>query len=163
MPAGIEIFSCYYLSYEIRFSTHVVEETRNDFKKFIKVYLDGKVCGIPINHSIAATDERIGWVDDSVTYDNGVDNDRHLRNKGWMKAPDVYTIANKPARMESTHLRKIITTTHLLEGEHWLRFEFIGDLSIYSEVYTVITGMFNYIELVPLHIVSDPTKPEDRH
>jgi hypothetical protein len=80
-----------------------------------------------------------------------------------MKAPDVYTIANKPARMESTHLRKIITTTHLLEGEHWLRFEFIGDLSIYSEVYTVITGMFNYIELVPLHIISDPNKPEDRH
>ena len=27
----------------------------------------------------------------------------------------------------------------------------------------VVDFSFDYIELVPLHIVSDPTKPEDRH
>ena len=80
-----------------------------------------------------------------------------------MKAPDVYTAGNKPARMDPTHLRKIATTAHLLGGEHWLRFEYIGDVLIDSEIYTVITGIYNYIELVPLHIVSDPNKPEDRH
>lgn len=150
-------------TYEIRFSTHVRKETGSDIKDLTQVYLDGKVCGLPFTYRIAATDDRIGWIDDYDTYDNGVDNDRHLRNRGWMKAPDVYMAGNKPARMEPTHLRKIATTAHLLEGEHWLRFEFIGDIMINSEIYTVITGMYNYIELVPLHIVSDPNKPEDRH
>ena len=60
-------------------------------------------------------------------------------------------------------MRKIITTAHLTEGENWLRFEYLEEIAISSEVSTAITGIYNYIELVPLHIVSDPSNPEDRH
>ena len=48
------------------------------------------------------------------------------------------------------------------EGEHWLRVKSLNTSdNIKSRI--VVDFSFDYIELVPLHIVSDPTKFEDRH
>ncbi len=157
-------------TYEIRYSTiqrgtETVRET-----EFCQVYLDDKICGLPVGKDIISTDERIGWVRDNETLDNGVENDKLLRNKGWMKAPDTYITHNYrpgyddgPARDDYCSMRKIALTEYLVEGEHWLRFRRIGE-NTYSAVNEyVMKHCLDYIELVPLHIVGDPTKPEGRH
>ena len=85
-----------------------------------------------------------------------------------MKAPDTYITHNfstgekAPARDDYSIMRKIILTEHIVEGGNWLRFKNIGEISDpLSSGY--IGYWFDYIELVPLHIINDPTKPEDRH
>ena len=155
-------------TYEIRISTMLPATKSVRETSFFQVYFDDKICGLPICTDIMSTDERIGWVRDNETLDNGVENDKLLRNKGWMKAPDTYITHNyytgekAPARDDYSIMRKIILTEHIVEGGNWLRFRNIGEISDplsngYSEYW------FDYIELVPLHIVNDPTKPEDRH
>ena len=156
-------------TYEIRFST-IMPRSERLYDNGIQVYFDDKICGLPINKNIPTTDDRIGWVRDNESLDNGVENDKLLRNKGWMKAPDTYITHNfipgyddGPARDDYCSMRKIVLTKHIVEGEHWIRFRYIGEEnpnSIYSG-YNEFS--FDYIELVPLHIVSDPIKPEDRH
>ena len=156
-------------TYEIRISTILPLTKRERETSFFQVYFDDKICGLPICTSIISTDDRIGWVRDDETLDNGVENDKLLRNKGWMKAPDTYNTHNYrpgyvdgPARDDYSIMRKIILTEHIVEGGNWLRFRNIGEISDplsngYCEYW------FDYIELVPLHIVNDPLKPEDRH
>ena len=79
-------------------------------------------------------DESICWVTDENTYDNGAENDKLLRNKGWMKAPDSYLSYHQatnnctPARDWHEMMRKIAAKKYLVEGEHWIRFRFIGEL-----------------------------------
>ena len=155
-------------TYEIRISTMLPATKSVRETSFFQVYFDDKICGLPICTDIMSTDERIGWVRDNETLDNGVENDKLLRNKGWMKAPDTYITHNfstgekAPARDDYSIMRKIILTEHIVEGGNWLRFKNIGEISDpLSSGY--IGYWFDYIELVPLHIVNDPLKPEDRH
>ena len=157
-------------TYEIRFSITMFKE--DDYKgredTFFQLYFDDKICGLPINQDIPTTDERIGWEDDYMTLDNGAENDKLLRNKGWMKAPDVYyglytLTKNKPARDNHKEMRKIATTQYLAEGEHWLRFRNLVEHETLPGTTGTTYLILDYIEIVPLHIVSDPTKPEDRH
>ena len=158
-------------TYELRLSTirETSEYHTEGFGDMFQVYLDGKVCGLPIDMRIPTRDPLIGWIDDNETYDNGVENDKEMRNRGWMKAPDSYLVTCSngfaPARDNNKLVRRILTRLYLPEGEHWLRFRLIEHTAAPGEerenfIYTV---SFDYIELVPLHIVSDPTKPEDRH
>jgi hypothetical protein len=76
-----------------------------------------------------------------------------------MKAPDAFKVWSDgkmvPARASTYHFRKIITKANLLEGEHWIRFRLLDE--------TANKFRFDYIELVPLHIVNNPVIPEDRH
>ena len=155
-------------TYEIRISTMLPATKSVRETSFFQVYFDDKICGLPICTDIMSTDERIGWVRDNETLDNGVENDKLLRNKGWMKAPDTYITHNfstgekAPARDDYSIMRKIILTEHIVEGGNWLRFKNIGEISDpLSSGY--IGYWFDYIELVPLHIISDPINPEDRH
>ena len=154
-------------TYEIRFSTTLPTSKQIGETDFFQVYFDDKICGLPICTDIMSTDERIGWVRDDETLDNGVENDKLLRNKGWMKAPDTYNTHNYipgyvdgPARDDHSSMRKIALIEHLVEGEHWLRFRHLREGNNH---YKIALNIFDYIELVPLHIVSDPLKPEDRH
>jgi hypothetical protein len=156
-------------TYEIRFSFDV--GTTTDLKGndiFCQIYFDDKICGLPINQAIEATDKRIGWEHDNITMDNGVENDKLLRSKGWMKAPDVYNTnwgsGYMPARNQYLNMRKIATTQYLVEGEHWLRFRNLAEHVTPPLVESGYGYIFlDYIELVPLHIISDPLEPEDRH
>ena len=157
-------------TYEIRINAHLREEpiARNYEDNFMQVYLDDKICDLPINFDMCARDERVGWRSDAETYDNGAENDKQPRNKGWMKAPDSYFRTfegvQAPARDNGCCMRKIITTKYLGEGEHWLRFRNLSeDLFNLEDLFGVCYYDFDYIELVPLRSVSDPTRPEDRH
>ena len=155
-------------TYEIRiFSSGGGGLHNNGSKAKYQLYFDDKICGSPIPAYPNATDPEIGWVADEDTYDNGVENDKHLRNKGWMKAPDCYYTppslsGNKSTpRSSCSHMRKIIHRQYIGKGEHWLRYRYIP--SKYQGSFTNIGIVLDYIEFVPLHIVSDPNKPEDRH
>ena len=144
-------------TYEIRYSILLFGQDGD----FFQVYFDDKICGLPIKTDIEPTDPCIGWRDDNDTYDNGLEVDKEMRNKGWMKAPDAYLVSGIPARARDAHLRRIATTAYLSQGEHWIRFSEFLNSAISSEYF--LTQLLNYIEIVPLHIISDPTKPEDRH
>ena len=157
-------------TYEIRMShnTHYAggQNGRKD-NMLIQIYLDDKVCGLPIDTRIASSDISIGWIPDEETFDNGVENDRQMRNRGWMKAPDsylemTYDAAYLPPRNFDQYVRRIVTRQYMGEGEHWLRVKSLNT-SDNTKSRIVVDFSFDYIELVPLHIVSAPTKPEDRH
>ena len=157
-------------TYEIRFSITLTMSKQIRETSFFQVYFDDKICGLPICTDITSIDERIGWVRDDETLDNGVENDKLLRNKGWMKAPDTYNThdyrpgyVDGPARDDYCSMRKIALIEHLVEGEHWMRFRYIGEEHLNPIYSGYKEHWFDYIELVPLHIVSDPIKPEDRH
>lgn len=153
-------------TYEIRISViggPLNSNNRTSAK--IQTYLDDRICGSPIPKHPIPSDPEIGWIADAETYDNGIENDKQMRNRGWMKAPDAYgTKYNSqevPAREDPRCLRKIIHRQYLGAGEHWLR---LRDIPAENwETYQISVIYLDYIELVPLHIVSDPTKPEDRH
>ena len=152
-------------TYEIRISqgAHSHSMTSRTMATY-QLYFDGKICGTPLLQEPHSDDPDIGWEMDSETYDNGVENDKQMRNRGWMKAPDSYNDycgGYINARQSYSHLRKIIAREYLAEGEHWLRFRFLGAPG--TEGYKLFILPLDYIEIVPLHIVSDPTKPEDRH
>ena len=156
-------------TYEIRYSIWMPQKDyyQSMDNNIIQVYFDGKICGLPVNQRVPTIDASIGWVADEMTYDNGAENDKLLRNKGWMKAPDSYLSYNDatknyvPARDCHEIMRKIATKKYLVEGEHWIRFRFVGELWDWG--IDCISNFLDYIEIVPLHIISDPTKPEDRH
>ena len=156
-------------TYEIRISSRGGSGLYNNrtTAKY-QLYFDDKICGSPIPTHPIPTDPEIGWVADEDTYDNGVENDKHLRNKGWMKAPDSYYVyiddktgIRKTARSSYNYMRKIIHRQYIGKGEHWLRYRYIPPK--YSENFFASDVYLDYLEFVPLHIVSDPTKPEDRH
>ncbi|MBQ8735838.1 MAG: fasciclin domain-containing protein [Bacteroidaceae bacterium] len=156
-------------TYEVRISIEGHNQTGTaESKAKYQLYFDNKVCGNPILVVPDAYDPMIGWVNDSETLDNGVENDKQMRNRGWMKGPDCYmtnsyATGKVNARMNCSQLRKIIHKQHLTEGDHWLRFRYLGvpkgEENYAGRTYLIV----DYIELVPLHIVNDPNKPEDRH
>ena len=152
-------------TYEIRFSIMAGDDPRNRTSAKVQVYFDGKVCDNPVPKYAVSSDPEIGWVADADTYDNGVENDKQMRNRGWMKAPDTYGVTYGGQRMSARespgYLRKIIHRQYLGAGEHWIRFRHIPPTN--WEAFRVNVLYLDYIELVPLHIVSDPAKPEDRH
>ena len=132
--------------------------TATSIRAVTQFYVDGKVTGIPVDLKIKATDDRIGWIDDKDTEDNGVENDKVMRSHGYMKAPDSYNGQSTPApaRSQSGAIRIIITQKYFDAGEHRLRMK---------KVDLIEKREFNhdYIEIVPKGIITDPTRPEDRH
>jgi hypothetical protein len=142
-------------TYEIRFGYYVSASTTKG-RNLVQVYVDGKVASLPEDIGVLSSSYEKGWIADSDTYDNGAENDKQMRLKGYMKAPDVFRTAyNASARDDASHFRRIVSTQYIGNGDHWIRFRNISDNKCTLEL--------DYIELVPLHIVSDPTKPEDRH
>jgi hypothetical protein len=144
--------------YEIRFGADYVPFSRNTERKYsMNVYLDGR----PLRHvyySIAPREDYIGWVPDDETYDNGVENDKLMRSKGWMKAPDVYLVDSDEKYIARNHeggIRCIVGRDFLGPGEHWLRFRKLDNH--YGQDFCL-----DYIELVPLNII-DGLLPEDTH
>ena len=127
------------------------------------MYLDGKICGIPVN--LKNTTENllfIGWTgDDELGSEEEIkEYDKAMRNRGFMKAPASIHVTKEGNSMRESNLalRKVLGTYRLASGEsHWLRFKEVTENS---------TGKlceFNqdYIEIVPTSIITDQRKPED--
>jgi uncharacterized surface protein with fasciclin (FAS1) repeats len=110
-----------------------------------QVYFDGQACGIPLNMSMFGDNPKVGWVADDRTSDNGVENDKMMRNRGYMKAPDSYYIYTQTAiaRNTSQCLRLVIATrTFDIAEPHYLRIKSV-------EENVVRDFQLDYMEFVP--------------
>ena len=139
--------------YEIRLA-FITREPNNSIYPIgpMQIYIDGKPEGLPFG----APNEITGYEDDSETLDNGVENDKHMRNLGWMKGPITYYYGNGiPSRQRKENGRKIIARKYLDAGYHKIRFRLISEYPTEHHL--------DFLEFVPLHIVNDPVIPEDRY
>jgi hypothetical protein len=143
-------------NYEIRFGFG-----QSDARGIAQFYLDGKICGIPVDmRNTLSNQTTIGWFDESgMSEDEIKENDKAMRNRGFMKAPASCHLTKEKESMRESVLaiRKIVGTFRLDKGDHWLRFKDVTENS---------TGKLNefnqdYLELVPTIVISNPSKPED--
>ena len=132
-------------TYELRISLYGVG--------LVQAYIDGKITGIPIE--FYTDPEKTGYEADEMTEDGGAENDKLMRNRGWMKLPDTYNLGNDVARNSNVRVRRILTKKYFGAGDHWLRLKCVSDAAFEADI--------DFIEFVPLNIINDPSKPEDRH
>lgn len=131
-------------TYEIRMG-YQAETARH----IIQFYVDGEVAGIPVDLRISASHPSIGWIKDSETDDNGVTNDKEMKNRGYLKAPTTYKYNGSViVRDEAPTIRKVITTKYLAEGEHWIRFK-----SVFEGDDGKAQFMHDYFEIVPMTFI----------
>ena len=112
--------------------------------------------GNPVDLTISGSDSRIGWVKDS-DYDQYDDkealieaNDRSMRYRGYMKAPDSYG----RLRDDRNCYRKIVANEYMRANtDYWIRIRqvYLGGMGVFP---------FNFIEIVPKSIYENN---EDRH
>ncbi|VBB44744.1 conserved hypothetical protein [uncultured Paludibacter sp.] len=130
-------------TYEIRFGY-----LTNGKRGVAQLYVDNVPAGVPLNLNTLATDASIGYETpgSSTTDVNGYENDKMMRNRGYMKGPACFKVITtgwtygENARYCNAALRKILGTytfkeasTHLLTVKGLSGGEF----------------MFDYLEFVP--------------
>lgn len=144
-------------TYEVRFGY-----TSNIKRGIFQFYVDDdngelQPRGIPLNMKRSAIDPSIGWLSDASTLDNGIEMDKMLRNRGYMKGGTSYMAGSITARAFYEPMRRIVCTeTWNQDGPHYLRFKSVSgdDLDQFQ---------MDYFELVPTNVYNNPNgEPEDR-
>lgn len=135
-------------TYEVRFG-YGVEPARG----VAQLYFDGEPSGVPLNLGMDATDPSVGYEQPGSNPDdpNGFQNDKMMRNRGYMKAPAVYkapigTWFNgvENARMHYKPLRRILGIYRFTKaGTHTLGVKGLSGGEF----------MFDYLEFVPTSIL----------
>ena len=121
----------------------------------IQYYMDDVATGIPVDMSIMADNPRVGWVLDDNTDDNGMANDKQMKNRGYLKGASSFKVNSgaRSARNSNACLRLVITTKYLSEDVHWIRVKGINENGI---------GL-DYFELVPVGwLRNDNISAEDK-
>ena len=142
-------------NYEIRLGYRA-----ESWRGIAQLFIDGQIVGIPVDltigHAGAENDPRIGYVHDADTNDDGVENDKMMRNHGYMKAPtSMYTgqEGGKTLRDMSACLRIIIGQFNFQEyGHHTFRAKNMDDKGGGREFHA------DYLEYIPIDLIRD----EDR-
>lgn len=86
----------------------------NNNRGAAQLYFDGQPCGIPLDIRIPANDPSIGFVMPGLdpTDPNGYENDKMMRNRGYMKGPSSFRLGSwyeaPSARVSPYYLRKIL-------------------------------------------------------
>src|SRR5574344_149324 len=135
-------------TYEIRLGYRA--ET---WRGIAQLFVDDQIVGIPVNLSYTGNEPTIGWVSDDATTDGGTENDKMMRNRGYMKAPNsIYSLNGpKTLRQDINSLRIIVGTfTFQNYGPHYFRAK-----NVESE-----NGEFHldYIEYVPVSYIDKEGK-----
>ena len=145
-------------TYEVRFS---YQPTGG--RGAAQLYWDGVPCGIPLDLRIVATDPLIGYEEPGTNLEDyfldasnakvyGVENDKMMRNRGYMKGPDTYKAvsdrfyAKKVARQSSQSLRRILGT-----------YTFTKTTTHHFAVKAVREGQFmmDFLEFVPVEMIEN--------
>ena len=142
MPAG---------TYEIRFGYSV-----GPLRGIVQYYFDDVATGIPVDLRISSESPNIGFIADAQTDDNGIQNDKEMKNRGYLKGPAAMcgNTREQIARDHPHIIRIVVTTKYLAEGEHWLRFKNVFEFDDGTAQF-----MHDYIEIVPLTYVRDESIP----
>ena len=129
-------------TYEIR-SSYIGGSQRG----IVQFYIDNEITGIPVDNRIYADDPRIGYVADNLTDDNGVANDKQMKNRGYLKLPTGYyaPYINGVARKYTHGVRLVVTTKYLNKEPHWIRIKNVHDTDSGSDFYN-----HDFIEIVPV-------------
>lgn len=127
-------------TYEIRVSA-INEPDRG----IVQFYVDNEICGIPVSCRIYATDPEIGYIADKATEDNGIENDKVMKNHGYLKLPTTYNRQNGSGivRDYDHGLRYVVTTKYLTNDHHWIRIKNVSDKT--NDYYN-----HDYVEIVPV-------------
>ena len=142
----------------------------------IQAYMDGEPCGIPLDSRVSAYNGNTGWIQDWLAIQEsgssrfagmgeseedpyGLENDKNLRNHGFMKAPNSFVGwnyhqlgygDNLTARNVDTRLRRILGTySWTTDGTHELRLVAMRPGSI----------DLDYFEFIPADLLDE----EDQH
>jgi len=118
-----------------------------------QLFIDGQIQGIPVNMDVDGRDIRVGWINDSTTPDNGVENDKTLRNRGFMKGgADILNEGYRMIhRVNYACLRVIIGTFIFQDYDyHYFRGKNVEGEGKWFHL--------DYIEMVPVGFLED----EDR-
>ena len=127
--------------YEVRFGY-----LTNGKRGVAQLYFDGTPCGVPLNLNTYASDN--GWeLPGSVADDpNGFENDKMMRNRGYMKGPACYKVitagwtSGENARYSNAILRRILGQFNFkTAGHHELTVKGLSGGEF----------MFDYMEFVP--------------
>lgn len=130
-------------TYEVRFGYGA-----NGNRGVAQLYFDGVPTGVPINLSTLATNSAIGYVVPHTEPDdyNGFENDKMMRNRGYMKAPAIFRVPvegwfyGENARYSANLLRRILGIyIFRTAGKHKL-----GVIGLSAGEF-----MFDYLEFVP--------------
>ena len=94
-------------TYEIRLGYRA-----EPWRGIAQLFVDGQIIGIPVDLSYTGDMPQIGWISDEQTTDQGAENDKMMRNRGYMKAPNsIFTQnGNINLRQDINSLRIIIGT-----------------------------------------------------
>jgi uncharacterized surface protein with fasciclin (FAS1) repeats len=132
-------------TYEVRFGYSPYAE-----RGIGQMYFDGMPCGIPLNNSLYGDNVRIGWQLDANTEDNGVENDKMMRNRGYMKGPVTMLVQNQGynGRTDSWCLRRVLTTTTFDKaGPHTFRVKCVEEKDREFQL--------DYMEFVPTYVLEN--------
>lgn len=94
-------------TYEVRFGYNAVP-----WRGIAQLFIDNQIVGIPVNLAINGSDPTVGWIADTETNDNGVENEKMMRNRGYMKSGNaIYNSGyNTTLRQAKNDLRVIVGT-----------------------------------------------------
>jgi uncharacterized surface protein with fasciclin (FAS1) repeats len=110
-----------------------------------QVYFDGLPCGIPLNMGITATNPKIGYIYDRDTEDGGIENDKMMRNRGYMKGLTSAYITNQSDVQRNSDYcvrRILVTKTFDTTEPHSLRIKSVEE-NVSREF------QLDYMEFVP--------------
>lgn len=117
-----------------------------------QLYWDGVPCGIPLDLRIPANDPLIGFEEPGSNKEdiNGYENDKMMRNRGYMKGPATYKdvlgwwYGKRVARNSPQYVRRILGTYTFTESKTHL-----------FKVKAVREGqfMFDFLEFVPVELI----------
>jgi uncharacterized surface protein with fasciclin (FAS1) repeats len=113
-----------------------------------QMYFDGKPCGIPLDNGIVGSNPKIGWIKDSDTDDNGIENDKMMHNRGYMKgcASSIGNSRTITHRNNQGNLRRIVGTFTFEKTEpHYFRFKSVEEVVKATEL--------DYIEFIPIPLL----------
>ncbi len=141
-------------TWEVRFGITLYDGGTGPLAQGIaQLYFDKNPIGIPIDFSKTADKAVVGWINDALTEDDGYLNDKALRNRGYMKAPDIYgqPSGGLNARDDKGQVRRILGTFNFEDRDAAHEFR---SKAIEAKLF----GM-DFIEFIPKAFIEN----EDRH
>lgn len=128
-------------TYEIRMGY-----SANNNRHVVQFYVDDEVTGIPVDLRILLSSPAIGYESDASTDDDGIANDKAMKNRGYVKGPTTYYYNGSTlARDDNSVVRKVVTTKYLSKGEHWIRFKNVKEDDDGKAQF-----MHDYLEIIPV-------------
>lgn len=136
-------------NYEVRFGYQPT-----GFRGVAQIYFDGQPAGLPINFSNNADVASIGYEKPGSVADdlNGYQNDKMMRNRGYMKGPACILLPNNTwytgpsARVDKQYLRKILGTFVFdKRGHHTITVKGLSNGEF----------MFDFVEFIPTSAIEN--------